>query len=152
MISRRILSLQGSRLVRSASLRSAEIRPGGSRSYPPKLFQLRSLSNQQQKQAAEEASKESAELVLTPGQKVVAGTRLTMYAGFAALAAVSAYFIGKELLPSRMSPNSVFDQVSIDFRALANCFCQSFLMNVWYFLSTGNEENSRGSTSHESIR
>ena len=90
--------------------------------------------------------------MLTPGQKVVAGTRLTMYAGFAALAAVSAYFIGKELLPSRMSPNSVFDQVSIDFRALANCFCQSFLMNVWYFLSTGNEENSRGSTSHESIR
>jgi len=122
MISRRILSLQGSRLVRSASLRSVEIRLGGSRSYPPKLSQFRSLSSQQQRQAAEEASKESTELVLTPGQKVVAGTRLTMYAGFAALAAVSAYFIGRELLPSRMSPNSVFDQVSIDFHALVNCF------------------------------
>jgi len=108
--------------VRSASLRSVEIRLGGSRSYPPKLSQFRSLSSQQQRQAAEEASKESTELVLTPGQKVVAGTRLTMYAGFAALAAVSAYFIGRELLPSRMSPNSVFDQVSIDFHALVNCF------------------------------
>lgn len=52
----------------------------------------------------------SQEIVLTPGQKVVAGTRLTMWAGVFAFASVCAYYIGKELMPSKMSPNSVFDK------------------------------------------
>jgi mitochondrial import inner membrane translocase subunit TIM21 len=43
------------------------------------------------------------ELVLTPGEKVVAATRLTMWAGIAAFAAVCAYYIGKELLPTYVS-------------------------------------------------
>lgn len=42
----------------------------------------------------------SNELVLTPGEKVVAATRLTMWVGIAAFAAVCAYYIGKELLPT----------------------------------------------------
>ena len=49
------------------------------------------------------------ELVLTPGQKVVVGTRLMMYAGIAVLASICGYYIIKELLPTKMSPNSVFD-------------------------------------------
>eukprot|EP00591_Stephanopyxis_turris_P004131 CAMPEP_0195514474 /NCGR_PEP_ID=MMETSP0794_2-20130614/5847_1 /TAXON_ID=515487 /ORGANISM="Stephanopyxis turris, Strain CCMP 815" /LENGTH=253 /DNA_ID=CAMNT_0040642727 /DNA_START=212 /DNA_END=974 /DNA_ORIENTATION=- len=52
----------------------------------------------------------SQELVLTPGQKVVAGTRLTMWLGVGAFALACAYYIGKELLPSKMSANSVFDK------------------------------------------
>jgi hypothetical protein len=40
------------------------------------------------------------ELVLTPGEKVVAATRLTMWAGIAVFAGVCAYYIGKELLPT----------------------------------------------------
>lgn len=52
----------------------------------------------------------SQEIVLTPGQKVVAGTRLTMWAGILVFASACAYYIGKELLPSKMSPNSVFDK------------------------------------------
>ena len=42
----------------------------------------------------------SNELVLTPGEKVVAATRLTMWAGIVAFAGVCAYYIGKELLPT----------------------------------------------------
>lgn len=56
------------------------------------------------------AEETTQELVLTPGQKVVAGTRLTMYAGMFALAGICAYYIGKELLPTKMSPNTVFDK------------------------------------------
>lgn len=51
----------------------------------------------------------SNEIVLTPGQKVVAGTRLTMWLGVAALSITCSYYIGKELLPTKMSPNSIFD-------------------------------------------
>jgi import inner membrane translocase subunit TIM21 len=52
----------------------------------------------------------TSEIVLTPGQKVVAGTRLTMYLGFLGLGSVCAYFIGKELFPSKMSANVIFDK------------------------------------------
>ena len=52
------------------------------------------------------------EIVLTPGQKVVAGTRLTMWAGIAVFASVCAYYIGKELIPTKMSPNTVFNNAS----------------------------------------
>jgi len=52
----------------------------------------------------------SQEIVLTPGQKVVAGTRLTMWLGIFCFASACAYYIGKELLPSKMSPNTVFDK------------------------------------------
>ena len=52
------------------------------------------------------------EIVLTPGQKVVAGTRLTMWAGIFCFATACAYYIGKELLPTKMSPNAVFDRAT----------------------------------------
>ena len=57
------------------------------------------------------------EIVLTPGQKVVAGTRLTMWAGIFCFATACAYYIGKELLPTKMSPNAVFDRATELVRA-----------------------------------
>lgn len=72
------------------------------------------------KKSSEKAKNESGsedgadrnEIVLTPGQKVVAGTRLTMYAGAAVFAGFCAYYIAKELLPTKMSPNSIFSRAS----------------------------------------
>mmetsp|Transcript_7619 Transcript_7619/g.15674 ORF Transcript_7619/g.15674 Transcript_7619/m.15674 type:complete len:264 (-) Transcript_7619:237-1028(-) len=55
---------------------------------------------------------DSKEIVLTPGQKVAAASRLTMWAGIFAFACGCAYFIGKELIPTKMSPNSVFNGAS----------------------------------------
>ena len=57
------------------------------------------------------------EIVLTPGQKVVAGTRLTMWAGIFCFATACAYYIGKELIPTKMSPNAVFDRATELIRA-----------------------------------
>ncbi|KAL7485879.1 hypothetical protein ACHAW6_011478 [Cyclotella cf. meneghiniana] len=54
----------------------------------------------------------SQEIVLTPGEKVVVGTRLFFWAGALAFASVCAYYIGKELLPTKMSPNTVFDKAT----------------------------------------
>ena len=79
--------------------------------------QVRALSSSNAKQTKEDATPESSEIVLTPGQKVVAGTRLTMWAGAFALASVCTYFIGKELFPGRMSPNSVFDSATTKVRS-----------------------------------
>eukprot|EP00586_Coscinodiscus_wailesii_P004695 CAMPEP_0172478520 /NCGR_PEP_ID=MMETSP1066-20121228/2544_1 /TAXON_ID=671091 /ORGANISM="Coscinodiscus wailesii, Strain CCMP2513" /LENGTH=291 /DNA_ID=CAMNT_0013238171 /DNA_START=163 /DNA_END=1038 /DNA_ORIENTATION=+ len=53
---------------------------------------------------------DAKELVLTPGQKVVAASRLSLWLGIGVLASFCAYYIIKELLPSKMSPNSVFDK------------------------------------------
>jgi len=58
----------------------------------------------------------SQELVLTPGQKVVAGTRLIFWAGAFSFASICAYYIGKELLPTKMSPNTVFDRATDEIR------------------------------------
>ena len=52
------------------------------------------------------------EIVLTPGEKVVAASRLGMWAGILAFACACAFYIGKELLPTKMSPNSVFNGAS----------------------------------------
>jgi len=54
----------------------------------------------------------SQEIVLTPGEKVVVGTRLFFWAGAFAFASVCAYYIGKELFPTKMSPNNVFDKAT----------------------------------------
>ena len=40
------------------------------------------------------------EIVLTPGEKVVAVTRLGWYIGLASFAAACAFYIGKELIPT----------------------------------------------------
>lgn len=62
-------------------------------------------------------NKSANEIVLTPGQKVVATTRLTMWAGVAALALTCGYYIGKELLPTKMSPNTIFDNAFAKIQA-----------------------------------
>lgn len=59
---------------------------------------VRTLSSETNKDAKKDD--ETKEIVLSPGEKVVAGARLTMWAGIAAFAAVCAYYIGKELLPT----------------------------------------------------
>lgn len=59
-----------------------------------------------------EAEDGSKEIVLTPGQKVVAATQISMYVGIAILACACAYYIGKELIPTKMSPNSVFNSAT----------------------------------------
>lgn len=55
---------------------------------------------------------ETKELMLTPGQKVVAASRLGLWAGVAAFALACAYYIGRELIPTKMSPNTVFNKAS----------------------------------------
>ncbi|KAL3762478.1 hypothetical protein ACHAWU_008181 [Discostella pseudostelligera] len=54
----------------------------------------------------------STEIVLTPGEKVVATTRLFFWAGAFTFASMCAYYIGKELIPTKMSPNTVFDKAT----------------------------------------
>lgn len=66
--------------------------------------------------AAEGGDPQSQELVLTPGEKVVVGTRLFFWAGALAFASVCGYYIIKELLPTKMSPNAVFDRATSTIR------------------------------------
>jgi import inner membrane translocase subunit TIM21 len=83
---------------------------------------LRSLSNKAKGETtkknndAADADTETAELVLTPGEKVAAASRLTMWAGIFTFASVCAYYIGKELIPTKMSPNTVFNKASKTIR------------------------------------
>jgi import inner membrane translocase subunit TIM21 len=65
---------------------------------------------------AEGTDPQSQELVLTPGEKVVVGTRLFFWAGALAFASVCGYYIIKELLPTKMSPNAVFDRATSTIR------------------------------------
>lgn len=74
---------------------------------------LRAFSSDsgQKKDGDSNAETDEQQLVkLTPGEKVVAGTRLAVWGGVAVLASVCAFYIGKELFPTRMSPNKVFDR------------------------------------------
>lgn len=73
---------------------------------------LSSNSSDEKKGSTNSSSNSGVEdsLVLTPGEKVVAGTRLTMFAGLFVFGSFCAYYIGKELIPTKMSPNKVFDK------------------------------------------
>lgn len=106
-----------------------------------------SSSSSGEKKASEKANADgeeatSNEIVLTPGEKVVVGSRLFFWSGVFAFASVCAYYIGqsffrlvgivyqqsffcinfishfimsssgKELIPTKMSPNSVFDKAT----------------------------------------
>lgn len=73
---------------------------------------VRSLSSQEPPKNNDGDPSDTKEIVLTPGQKVAAASRLTMWAGIFAFACTCAYFIGKELIPTKMSPNSVFNGAS----------------------------------------
>lgn len=55
---------------------------------------------QQKKKPDGEDDETTKEIVLTPGETVVAVSRLTMWAGVAVFAAVCAYYIIKELVPT----------------------------------------------------
>ena len=50
--------------------------------------------------AADGDDADTKEIVLTPGEKVVAASRLGMWAGIFAFASVCAYYIAKELIPT----------------------------------------------------
>jgi hypothetical protein len=52
------------------------------------------------KQSSSSSSSDSNEIVLTPGETVVAVSRLTMWAGIAVFATVCAYYIAVELIPT----------------------------------------------------
>lgn len=51
------------------------------------------------KDKAEDAG-EAHEIMLTPGEQVVAASRLTLWAGIGVFAIACAYYIGKELIPT----------------------------------------------------
>ena len=82
----------------------------------PNEVHWRKLSSDSQKQEKPKNSADaggddpSKEIVMTPGEQVVAASRLTMWAGVFGFACVCAYYIGRELFPTKMSPNSVFNQ------------------------------------------
>ena len=64
------------------------------------LRMLSSKSSGGEEKKAEGAEDETSEIVLTPGQKVVAATRLSVWLGVAVFAAGCAYYIGRELIPT----------------------------------------------------
>jgi hypothetical protein len=67
------------------------------------------------------------ELVLTPGEKVVAATRLTMWAGIAALAAVCAYYIGSELFPTYVQDSCAAVSGVFNVPLCLSLLCRMFL-------------------------
>jgi len=72
-----------------------------------------STSGQKETQSSSsDAAGDSSEMVLTPGEKVVVGSRLFFWGGALCLASVCAYTIGKELIPTKRSPNAIFDRAS----------------------------------------
>jgi import inner membrane translocase subunit TIM21 len=69
-------------------------------------------SNTNSKKDKNADGEDRTDLVLTPGQKVVAGTRLTIWGGVVVFASFCLYYIGKELFPTKLSPNSLFSKAS----------------------------------------
>lgn len=63
------------------------------------VSRLRLLSSESKKPPAEEAA-QTKEIVMTPGEKVAAASRLTMWGGIGVFAAICAYYIGAELMPT----------------------------------------------------
>lgn len=57
-------------------------------------------NNKQKENARKEEGDDDTELALTPGQQVMAVSRLGMWACIAVFATGCAYYIGKELLPT----------------------------------------------------
>ena len=92
--------------VTRSNFKSMTIRASSSSTEKKDTTQSQSTSSESQTEPT------SQEIVLTPGEKVVVGTRLFFWAGAFAFASVCAYYIGKELLPTKMSPNTVFDKAT----------------------------------------
>mmetsp|Transcript_24297 Transcript_24297/g.59505 ORF Transcript_24297/g.59505 Transcript_24297/m.59505 type:complete len:249 (+) Transcript_24297:41-787(+) len=68
------------------------------------------------KKGGKEGDDDPNEIVLTPGETVVAVSRLGLWAGIFGFACACAYYIGRELIPTKMSPNSVFNSSSAIIR------------------------------------
>ncbi|RHY28353.1 hypothetical protein DYB32_006028 [Aphanomyces invadans] len=79
-----------------------------SKGFPRRNF---SESAKQNPASHGEAAQTDA-IVLTPYQKVAAGTQVGMWTAALGLASVCGYFIVRELFPGRMSPNSLFSEAS----------------------------------------
>jgi len=96
-------SIRGNR----KNVATTQSRIGGRRGFseqankPPKGSQAEARA-----QAAEGA------VVLTPYQKVAGTARSGMYLGLAVVAAGSGYMIIKELMPTRMNPNMLFNEAA----------------------------------------
>jgi import inner membrane translocase subunit TIM21 len=117
----------GPRLVgrsSSSSVAASKIGPGSRglvlsprQPMSPRPTHWRALSSDsskgKEKQEESSGSEDDAkEIVLTPGQQVVAASRLGMWAGIFAFGCVCAFYIGRELIPTKMSPNSAFNSAS----------------------------------------
>ena len=61
---------------------------------------LASDANNNDSKKKQQADAEETQIVLTPGETVVAVSRLGMWAGIAVFAAGCAYYIGRELIPT----------------------------------------------------
>jgi len=96
-----------------ASMRSCYYSPSQQRQSPQQpSFQIwRTLSSNAGEKKANDGDNtnkgeetdhpsDETQIVLTPGQKVVAYSRLSMWAGIAVFAAFCAYYIGRELFPT----------------------------------------------------
>ena len=132
---------QGSRVLLSTTSRSYALRPTAATTswlhpsnngrFLPNAQWSRVLSSQpndNNNKAKDESSsskkggegtdeEEGKEIMLTPGQKVVAYSRLTMWMGAFGFALVCGYYIAKELIPTKMSPNTVFNGASEAIRS-----------------------------------
>jgi hypothetical protein len=90
------------------ALRNGHVARPGDRGGTLRFLSSNSGSNNNttEKAKAEQAKKpndgeeDTKEIVLTPGETVVAVSRLGLWAGIAAFATVCAYYIGKELFPT----------------------------------------------------
>lgn len=103
---------QKSATQRSRALQIVARRPAASRS----LTTTRARFNPEKPaaQATKEGQKAPDALVLTPYEKVTATATGGFWLGLIGLGAVGVYFVARELLPNRMSPNGLFSE-SLDF-------------------------------------
>lgn len=76
----------------------------------PALFRRRFSSTPAPPAAPKPTTAAEDAIVLTPYQKVAAGAQMSAWLAFFGLATVSGYFIIQELFPSRMNPNSLFNE------------------------------------------
>lgn len=90
------------------TLVSSSVQPWRIQTPRPPL--LRWLSTQKNSLPEETEEEEKDLAPLTTAQKVQVGMNLTLWAAGLSLAGVCAYFIIRELVPTRLSPNAIFDR------------------------------------------
>lgn len=91
--------MQGRTITMSTFLRQQQ------RQQQPQIVGRRFLSSESPKggsakQDSQKTPDDENSIMLTPGEKVVAASRLTVWAGAAVFAAICAYYIGRELIPT----------------------------------------------------